>query len=178
MENRLKKCLVHVLLQLFIRDDFLQVGGFDEDYFSYLEDVDIGFRLRLAGKKCLYVPDAVVHHVGSASTGQRSDFSVYYGYRNLIWTFVKNMPSPLFWLFLPLHVGTIMFFAVYLTLRGQGKVIWKAIFDALRGLQGVIRKRQAIQKNIIVKPTELLKVMSTGLLKPYREFRQRNMGRA
>ena len=159
---------------LYLRDDFLQVGGFDEDYFSYFEDVDLGFRLRLAGKKCLYVPDAVVHHVGSASTGKRSDFSVYYGYRNMIWTFFKNMPSPLIWLFLPLHVVTVIFFIFYLTLRGQGKVILKAVVDAIRGLPKILEKRKEIQRNIKINPFDLLKVMSTGLLEPYREFIQRN----
>ena len=77
---------------LYSREAFLQAGGFDEDYFSYFEDVDLGFRLRLGGAKCLYVPEAVVRHVGSVSTGKRSDFSVYYGYRNMISTYVKNMP--------------------------------------------------------------------------------------
>ncbi|MDP1615663.1 MAG: glycosyltransferase family 2 protein, partial [Methylococcales bacterium] len=71
---------------LYSREEFLKIGGFDEDYFSYFEDVDLGFRLRLQGQKCLYVPAAIVHHVGSASTGKRSDFSVHYGYRNMIWT--------------------------------------------------------------------------------------------
>lgn len=162
---------------LYSREEFINIGGFDEDYFSYFEDVDLGFRLRLSGAKCLYVPEAVVHHVGSASTGKRSDFSVYYGYRNMIWTFVKDMPSPLFWLFLPLHVSAILFFAVYLTLRGQGKVIWKAIFDALRGLPKMLEKRKAIQKNIKIKPSDLLKVMSTGLLEPLQEFVNRNKGK-
>ena len=159
---------------LYLRDDFLQAGGFDEDYFSYFEDVDLGFRLRLAGKKCLYVPDAVVHHVGSASTGKRSDFSVYYGYRNMIWTFFKNMPSPLIWFFLPLHVVTVMFFVFYLTLRGQGNVILKAVVDAIRGLPRILEKRKEIQSNIKINPFDLLDVMSTGLLEPYREFIQRN----
>jgi len=159
---------------LYSREEFIKVGGFDEDYFSYFEDVDLGFRLRLSGEKCLYVPEAVVHHVGSASTGKRSDFSVYYGYRNMIWTFVKNMPAPLIWIFLPLHISAILFFAIYLTLRGQGKVIWKAIFDAMSGLPKMIKKRRMIQKNKKVKPSELLKVMSTGLFEPYREFVQRN----
>ena len=162
---------------LYSREEFLKVGGFDEDYFSYFEDVDLGFRLRLSGAKCLYVPEAVVHHVGSASTGKRSDFSVYYGYRNLIWTFVKNMPAPLIWIFLPLHISTILFFAVYLTLRGQGKVIWKAIFDALQGLSKMIQKRKIIQKNKKVEPGELLRVMSTGLFEPLQEFIHRNKGK-
>ncbi len=159
---------------LYSREAFLDAGGFDDDYFSYFEDVDLGFRLRLGGGKCLYVPEAVVHHVGSASTGKRSDFSVYYGYRNLIWTFVKNMPSPLFWLFLPLHVATLSFFVLYLALRGQGRVIWRAVFDALRGLPKMIRKRKMIQRNKKIKTKELPKVMSMGLLEPWREFAQRN----
>lgn len=159
---------------LYLREEFLKAGGFDEDYFSYFEDVDLGFRLRLGGAKCLYVPEAVVRHVGSASTGKRSDFSVYYGYRNLIWTFVKNMPSPWLWLFLPLHIITILFFSIYLTMRGQGRAIWRAIFDALCGLPKMIKKRKIIQKNIKIKPGDLLSVMSTGLFEPYQEFMQRN----
>ncbi len=162
---------------LYSREEFLKVSGFDEDYFSYFEDVDLGFRLRLSGAKCLYVPEAVVHHVGSASTGKRSDFSVYYGYRNMIWTFVKNMPAPLFWIFLPLHISAILFFAVYLTLRGQGKIIWKAIFDAIRGLPKMIEKRKSIQKNKNIRSGELLKVMSTGLFEPLQEFIHRNKGK-
>ncbi|GAB4573790.1 MAG: glycosyltransferase family 2 protein [Anaerolineales bacterium] len=159
---------------LYLREEFLKIGGFDEDYFSYFEDVDLGFRLRLNGAKCLYVPDAVVHHVGSASTGKRSDFSVYYGYRNMIWTFFKNMPSPYFWLFLPLHLSAVLFFAIYLTLRGQGGAIWRAIADAIRGLPKMLAKRKHIQCNARVKPHELLRVMSTGLLEPVYEFVKRN----
>ncbi len=159
---------------LYSRKEFLKVGGFDEDYFSYFEDVDLGFRLRLNGAKCLYVPEAVVHHVGSASTGKRSDFSVYYGYRNMIWTFVKNMPSPYIWIFSPLHIPTVLFFALYLTWRGQGSAIWRAIFDALVGLPKMLKKRKDIQKNIHIKPSDLLRVMSTGLIEPFQEFVKRN----
>ena len=158
---------------LYSREEFLKVGGFDEDYFSYFEDVDLGFRLRLMGRKCLYVPHAVVYHIGSASTGKRGDFSVYYGYRNLIWTFVKNMPSPLIWVYLLLHIGTLVFFAVYLTFRGQGKAIWGAIFDAVIGLQKTLTKRGVIQQNLITRPADLLNIMSRGWLEPYVEFMRR-----
>src|SRR5258706_1878742 len=154
---------------LYSREEFLKVGGFDEDYFSYFEDVDLGFRLRLGGAKCLYVPEAVVYHVGSASTGKRSDFSVYYGYRNMIWTFVKNMPAPLIWILLPLHISAILFFAMYLTLRGQGKIIWKAIFDAVYGLPKMIEKRKVIQKNKKINPANYLKAISRGCFNPLKD---------
>jgi GT2 family glycosyltransferase len=159
---------------LYSCEEFLEIGGFDEDYFSYFEDVDLGFRLRLNGAKCLYVPEAVVHHVGSASTGKRSDFSVYYGYRNMIWTFVKNMPSPYIWIFLPLHIATILFFTIYLTGRGQGSAIWHAVFDAFVGMPKMLKKRKGIQKNIRIKPHDLLRIMSTGLIEPFQEFVKRN----
>lgn len=159
---------------LYSREEFIRIGGFDEDFFSYFEDVDFGFRLRLNGAKCLYVPEAVVHHVGSASTGKRSDFSVYYGYRNMIWTFFKNIPSPLLWLFLPLHAVSVIFFIFYFTARGQSKAILEAVFDAILGLPKVLRKRKIIQKNIKIKLSELLRVMSTDLFEPYLEFIRRN----
>ena len=159
---------------LYAREDFLQVGGFDEDYFSYFEDIDLGFRLRLNGRKCLYIPDAVVQHVGSGSTGKRSNFSVYYGYRNMIWTFTKDMPGGLFWLYLPIHIGTILFFILYLTVRNQGSMIWRAVFDAVSGLPKALRKRRLIQQNRKVRPQELTYILSTGLLEPYLEFIKRN----
>ena len=73
---------------LYDRDAFLQVGGFDEDFFSYHEDADLSFRLRLQGYRCLYVPTAVVKHVGSASVGAQSDFALYHWQRNFIWAFI------------------------------------------------------------------------------------------
>jgi len=159
---------------LYLRDDFLDAGGFDEDYFSYFEDVDLGFRLRLNGKRCLYVPQAVVRHVGSASTKKKSGFSIYYGYRNMIWTFAKDMPGVLFWLYLPVHVGTILFFILYLTLRDRNSVIWRAVFDAVLGLPKTLTKRRIIQQTRKIRPRELTFVISTGLLEPYLEFIKRN----
>ena len=82
---------------LYRREAFEEVGGFDERYFCYFEDVDLGFRLRLRGHRCLYVPAAIVQHVSSALSGYRSDFAVYHGERNAVWTFFKDMPGPLLW---------------------------------------------------------------------------------
>lgn len=133
---------------LYRRNALLRVGGFDEDYFCYLEDVDLGFRLRLAGYTCMYVPDAIVHHVGSAiSGGQHSDFSVYHGHRNLVWTFVKNMPGVLFWALLLVHLLLNIVTIVHFSMQGQGKVIWKAKLDAIKGIPKIWRKRRDIQAN-------------------------------
>lgn len=146
---------------LYRRSALSAIGGFDEDYFCYLEDVDLGFRLRLAGHRCLYVPQSVAHHVGSGVTGgQHSDFATYHGHRNLVWTFVKDMPGMLFWLLLPLHILLNLASIAWFVLRGRGGVIWRAKRDALTGLAKMWRKRQSIQKDRVASITTIWKQLS------------------
>jgi GT2 family glycosyltransferase len=147
---------------LYRREAFEEVGGLDESFFCYFEDVDLAFRLRLAGHRCLYVPDAVVHHVGSASSGRGSAFSVYHGHRNLVWTFVKDMPGPLLALYWPHHLLLNLVSLVWFTLRGQGGAIWRAKWDAVRGLPRAWRQRKKIQAQRKVGSLELRRLMVTG----------------
>ena len=152
---------------LYRRAAFEAVGGFDERFFCYFEDVDLGFRLRLQGHRCLYVPDAVVRHVSSASSGYRSDFAVYHGERNLVWTFVKNMPGPMFWLYLPQHLVLNVAALVFYPWRGQGRTALRAKSDAVRGLGRALRQRRAIQLNRQVDWRSLRLAMARGIAAPY-----------
>jgi len=128
------------------RDVFEVVGGFDESFFCYVEDVDLGFRLRLLGETCIQVPAAVVHHVGSASSGgQGSDFARYHGTRNLIWCFIKNMPWPLFWPLLPLHIGLLVLLWLRLLRLGKGQTMGRALRDAWRGWPQAWESRCRVQ---------------------------------
>lgn len=130
---------------LYRREAWDAAGGLDENFFCYMEDVDLAFRLRLLGWNCVHVPQARCRHVGSATTGRRSDFSVYHGQRNLVWVFVKNMPAPLFALLLPLHVLLNLGALALFLARGQFGVAWRAKRDALRGLGRAWAQRRAIQ---------------------------------
>lgn len=130
---------------LYRTADWARVGGFDERYFCYAEDVDLGFRLQLAGRGCRYVPDAVAHHMGSASAGVGSPFAVYHGHRNLVWTFVKDMPAPLIWRYLPAHVLMTLVAVAWFTLRGRGGAVLRAKRDAVGGLGAMMRARRAVQ---------------------------------
>ena len=147
---------------LYRRSAFLEAQGFDEDFFCYLEDVDLGFRLRLLGYRCLYVPSAKAHHVGSASSGRHSDFTVYHGHRNLVWTYVKNMPWPLLVYYLPQHLFLNAASLVWFSLKGRTKLIFKAKKDAVRLLPAMVLKRRAIQKNRRVTLTWIKKFMARG----------------
>ena len=148
---------------LYRRDSWDAAGGLDEDFFCYCEDVDLGFRMRLAGLAFWYVPTALCLHVGSAVTGRRSDFSCYHGQRNLVWTYIKDMPSPLFWLLLPAHCVLNLLALVMFTLRGQGSVALRAKMDALGALPQVWKKRHQIQARRVLTSAQLWTLLDKKL---------------
>ena len=150
---------------LYRKDAFISAGGFDEDFFCYVEDVELGFRMRLMGHRCLLVPGAVVHHIGSATSGgQQSDFSVYHGHRNLVWAYVKNMPGWLFWACLPLHLAMNLLTVGVFVWRGKGRVILSAKRDALLGLPKMWRKRQETQKRRVASVGEIWRALDKRII--------------
>lgn len=150
---------------MYRRSTMLEIDGFDEDFFCYVEDMDLGFRLRLIGHRCLQVSGAIVHHIGSATSGgQHSDFAVYHGHRNLVWTFVKNMPAWLFWACLPFHLVMNLVDVFVFVWRGKGKVILRAKRDALLGLPKMWRKRQGVQKYRVVSVGEIWRVLDKRMV--------------
>jgi GT2 family glycosyltransferase len=148
--------------------DFSAHGGFDESYFCYFEDVDLAFRLRLGGHRCLYVPDAIVHHVGSGVSGARSAFTLYHGHRNLVWTFFKNMPVALLIRYLPAHVLLNLVSVAYFASRGHARTIARAKWHAILGLPRILRERRRVQAGRTVGSDAIRGVMTGGVLTPYR----------
>ena len=131
---------------LIERELFLRLGGFDERLFCYCEDVDLGYRLRLIGQPTLLVPDAVVRHVGSASSGgRRSDFAVFHGTRNRFWVFIKDTPPVLLWLTFPLHIAaTLVLFARHAT-RGEVATPIKGLAAGVRHIGVALEARREAQ---------------------------------
>jgi GT2 family glycosyltransferase len=74
------------------------IGLFDEDFFAYADDTEIGIRARLAGWKCLFVPRAIVYHKNSGTAGQYSPLKAFYVERNRLWLAIKYFPFPLLFL--------------------------------------------------------------------------------
>ena len=140
---------------------FLRLGGFDERLFCYCEDVDLGYRLRLVGEPTLLVPDAVVRHVGSASTGgRRSDFAVFHGTRNRFWVFVKDTPTVLFWLTLPLHIAaTAVLFARHAT-RGEIATPVRGLASGIRNVRVALEARREAQATRTASAWEIARAMT------------------
>ncbi|WP_165191022.1 glycosyltransferase family 2 protein [Caulobacter soli] len=138
---------------------FLEIGGFDESFFCYCEDVDLGYRLRLIGEATHLVPGAEVAHIGSASTGVRSDFTLFHGSRNRIWVFAKNTPTALLWT-APLHVlATFVLLLRHLS-RGEAAPAWRGILAALKNLGPVLAERRRLQATRTASASDIARAMT------------------
>ena len=96
-----------------------EIGGFDDHFFLYCEDTDLGLRARWAGWKCLYVPDAVVEHHYSYSAGRASTVKAYYVERNRLFVLAKNFPARML-LAAPFTAAARYLWHVWYILRGRG----------------------------------------------------------
>jgi GT2 family glycosyltransferase len=125
-----------------------EIGLFDEDFFIFMEDIDLTLRARYAGWRCIYVPGAIAHHLHGATAGVGSDLAVYYGNRNIMWLPAKNYSLPFLITCLPWIVGRNLMVLPYYALKGRGKVILKAKWDGLMGLPGMMAKRKTILRRV------------------------------
>lgn len=153
---------------MYRTDLFKLVGGFDERFFCYCEDVDLAFRIRILGYDCIQVKDAVVYHASSAICGKKSQFSIYHGYRNRFWTFVKNMPSPAIYLLMLPHLALTLLLALIELKRGMFRTAMQGIMDGFKGLPDILRSRKSIQKSRNVSNYAILKAMTWSLIKMWR----------
>jgi len=79
---------------LFVRADlFRQLGGFDEDFFAHMEEIDFCWRLKHLGYKIMVCPESKVYHVGGGTLPKKSSFKTYLNMRNNIALLYKNLPS-------------------------------------------------------------------------------------
>lgn len=131
---------------LYRRSFFETVGWFDEDFFAYLEDVDINFRAMRLGLRCLSVPSSRVYHIGSRTTGSRlNPFTVYHTTLNMVRVVMHNCPASFLrrhWPVIALH----HFGWLVLMLAARQFPAYLAGFHAaLQNLPAMMKKRRQWQ---------------------------------
>jgi len=166
---------------MFIRKDvFDKIGGFDEDYFIYVEETDLGWRSWLAGYKTVFCPKSVVYHEFGTSikilSEKKSNFNVrFHGTKNYIMTLIKNLGNKQLLTVLPRHVIIWIFFAFFLVFRGN----FRSAFNVLGGiwwnvvnLPQTIFKRKKIQLNRVISDEKLFKIIirDTNIFEKVKQF--------
>jgi N-acetylglucosaminyl-diphospho-decaprenol L-rhamnosyltransferase len=149
-----------------------EVGLFDESFFAYYEDVDLAWRARLMGWRCLYVPTARVFHVHSATGGQGPSFKQYLLTRNKLWTILKNYPAPGLWFNLPLVLFYDLAADLHRLIRERDTSSIRGRLAALARLPAVLHQRRVIQRQRRL-PWRLLRQWMISPLNPLRFLRRR-----
>lgn len=158
---------------LYRRKMLDEIGYFDEEFFAYLEDVDLAWRARLMDWRCLLVPRAKVHHKHSATTKAGFPHKSYLLGRNKVWTILKNYPAPQILLFLPIILAYDLAAVLYVLLvRGDLNVLRGRVAGWL-AVPRVLGKRKALQTRRSVSFATLAQSMSPleSPLKVWKRFR-------
>ena len=124
-----------------------EIGMFDDSFFAYMEDVDLAIRSRINGYRNMLCPDAVVYHIGSATSGSRyNEFKVRLAARNNVWVVYKNLPIPLKIVnFIFLFLGFLIKYLFFVK-KGFGPVYLAGIREGL-STRGKIQKVKFKSKN-------------------------------
>jgi hypothetical protein len=120
-----------------------QIGLFDEDFFAYMEDVDLAWRAQRAGWRAVYVPDARVMHHHSATGGEGSAFKGFHLGRNKVWVIVKNYPFLQLWYYVPLMILYDFLAFGYAALFQRNVHALRGRLAALGAMKRMWRKRNA-----------------------------------
>ena len=138
-------------------------GLFDELHFAYLEDVDLGYRARIAGFDNIYEPAAVVYHAGSGFSGSRyNEFKIKLSSRNSIYLILKNMPLLQLIINLPFLLVGYLIKTLFFILKGFGKVYLKGLLAGFKlyfskeGHKNKVRFKLSNLKNYFIIEIELL----------------------
>ena len=109
-----------------------EIGMFDDNFFAYMEDVDLAIRSKINGYRNLLCPDAIVYHIGSATSGSRyNEFKVRLAARNNVWVVYKNLPIPLKVLnFIFLFLGFFIKY-IFFVKKGFGSTYLSGIREGL-----------------------------------------------
>lgn len=160
---------------LYRRQMLEEIGGFDESFFLYCEDTDVGLRARWAGWRCLYAPGAVVEHRYSQTAGAASDLKAYYAERNRILVLLKCFPVAML-LAAPFVTLARYFWSIAALWDGSGKageyreqgggllnlagIVARAHFAAMVRLPRLIRQRRAILRGARITAAEFRKQLA------------------
>ena len=109
------------------------------------EDVDLSYRARLAGHRCWYAADAIVRHAGSGTLGAVSANAVFYGQRNLEWTWLKNTPRPLLLRTALPHVLYSLSGILHYARAGLAGAAIRGKWAAVAGARPVLKDRRMVQ---------------------------------
>jgi GT2 family glycosyltransferase len=162
---------------LYRRAMLQDVGLFDEDFFAYLEDVDLAWRAQWASWRCVYVPAAVVYHVHSATGREGSYFKSHLLGRNKVWALCKNYPFPQLLWYAPLVITYDLMAIGYAIAAGRGRGAVQGRIEALCKVHHMLAKRKQVVHRVSARTMMSMLHPLESPLAVLRRFTRAHVGR-
>jgi GT2 family glycosyltransferase len=163
---------------LYRRTMLGEIGGFDDDFFLYCEDTDLGMRARWAGWHCVYVAEAIVEHRYSHSAGRASALKAYLVERNRLYVALKNFPLFMLAAVPFISLQRYLWHLVFL-LQGRGKaaefggggvmLAWfviRAHASTALALPSLLKKRREIRSRAKIGAAEFIRILRRHWISP------------
>lgn len=132
---------------LYSRDFFNKVGLFDSDFFAYLEDVDLNMRARKSGMRCMYLADAKVFHIGSATTGSKINATtIRLSTRNNFSVILKNYPLKTVLRFAPAIFVYQLLWGLFCIKKKVFIAYLYGLFEVITSMNNNFKKRRALKR--------------------------------
>jgi len=124
-------------------------GGFDDDFFAHMEEIDLCWRFHKAGYRVCFLPDSVIYHIGGGTLSYSSPFKTYLNFRNSLFLLYKNLPDN--------KLNSVLFIrrimdglaAAYFLFQGSFSSVasvWRAHMDYYKSIDKLREKRKVVKK--------------------------------
>jgi len=148
---------------LFAKKDVLEKAGlFDKDFFLYMEDIDLCWRVQLLGYKVLYVPEAEIYHIGSPNLKRENVLRMYYAHRNSLMMILKNYSFITLFFLLPVRAAfelITVLSALALFKWGRALALIKAVRYIFFNMASIFSKHKDIQRKRIINDRKMMAKM-------------------
>jgi GT2 family glycosyltransferase len=140
-------------------ESWKKAGGFDDDFFAHMEEIDLCWRFHRMGMKVAFVPQSTVCHVGGGALPYDSPFKTFLNFRNSIYLLIKNLPDENLTKVILTRKILDGAAALFFLLKGQTgslRAVWKAHREASANKSGLLEKRKQVKSLGTIHPHHLI----------------------
>ncbi|MCK4662376.1 MAG: glycosyltransferase family 2 protein [Bacteroidales bacterium] len=135
---------------LFIRAElYKSEGGFDDDFFAHMEEIDLCWRLKNKGYKIVYIPDVAIYHVGGGTLPNENPHKIFLNFRNNLYLLYKNLPTKKIFIVFFIRLFLDKLAAIKFLFQGEPKnsfAVFKAYISFYSNLKSFKKKRKKLLK--------------------------------
>lgn len=147
------------------RSSLIEGGWFDRDFFMYMEEIDLAWRVRLQGYKVVYIPGTAIYHIGCPHLSRENEMRMYFNHRNSLVMLLKNLSLLNLVLILPVRLCldlAALVSSLLLLKMTRVRAVMRAFAYIITNIGMIRNKRQAVQNARKVSDASIFSLIYRG----------------